>query len=82
MYAAMMRIAPHVWLAHAKTYFGGGTWYSLDLDYARIFRILLDAGFQGYVSIEMEGAEDAATAMPKSVAMLRDAWALAVTSKT
>jgi L-ribulose-5-phosphate 3-epimerase len=78
MYAAMMRVAPHVWLAHAKTYFGGGTWYSLDLDYARIFRILLDAGFQGYVSIEMEGAEDAATAMPKSVELLRNAWAHAV----
>jgi sugar phosphate isomerase/epimerase len=78
MYAAMLRIAPHVWLAHAKTYFGGGTWYSLDLDYARIFRILLDAGFQGYVSIEMEGAEDAATAMPKSVDVLRTAWAQAV----
>jgi sugar phosphate isomerase/epimerase len=81
MYAAMMRIAPHVWLAHAKTYFGGGTWYSLDLDYARIFRILLDAGFRGYVSIEMEGAEDAAIAMPKSVETLRTAWAQAITSR-
>ena len=58
MYAAMARIAPHVCLAHAKTYPGGGSWYSLDLDYARIFRILLDAGWRGYCSIEMEGAED------------------------
>jgi len=74
MYAAMARIAPHVWLAHAKTYFGGGSWYTLDLDYARIFRTLLDAGFMGYVSIEMEGQEAAATAMPKSVAMLQSAW--------
>ena len=57
MYAAMARIAPHVCLAHAKTYPGGGSWYSLDLDYARIFRILLDAGWRGYCSIEMEGAE-------------------------
>lgn len=74
MYRAMARIAPYVYLAHAKTYPGGGTWYTLDLDYARIFRILLDAGWRGYCSIEMEGAEDAATAMPKSVAMLRQAW--------
>lgn len=74
MYAAMARIAPHVWLAHAKTYYGGGSWYTLDLDYARIFRTLLDAGFTGYVSIEMEGQEAAATAMPKSVAMLQSAW--------
>lgn len=77
MYAAMQRIAPHVWLAHAKTYFGGGTWYTLDLDYARIFHLLRSAGFSGYVSIEMEGAEDAATAMPKSLAMLQAAWAAA-----
>jgi sugar phosphate isomerase/epimerase len=78
MYAAMARIAPHVWLAHAKTYPGGGTWYTLDLDYARVFKLLLDNGFQGYVSIEMEGAEAAETAMPKSVATLREAWAQAV----
>jgi sugar phosphate isomerase/epimerase len=82
MYAAMQRIAPHVWLAHAKTYFGGGTWYTLDLDYARIFSILLAAGFSGYVSIEMEGAEDAATAMPKSVAQLQEAWTLAVAQRS
>jgi sugar phosphate isomerase/epimerase len=75
MYEAIEKVAPHVWLAHAKTYFGGGTWYSLDLDYARIFRILRLAGWQGYCSIEMEGAEDAATAMPKSVDLLQRAWA-------
>lgn len=78
MYAAMEAIAPYVWLAHAKTYPGGGSWYSLDLDYARIFRTLLDAGFKGYTSIEMEGQEPAETAMPKSVEMLRDAWRSAV----
>ena len=74
MYAAMETIAPYVWLAHAKTYPGGGSWYTLDLDYARIFRTLLDAGWRGYCSIEMEGAEHASTAMPKSVAMLEAAW--------
>jgi len=74
MYEAMERVAPYVWLAHAKTYFGGGSWYSLDLDYARVFRILRTAGFRGYCSIEMEGAEDAATAMPKSIDLLRESW--------
>lgn len=78
MYAAMERLAPYVWLAHAKTYPGGGSWYTLDLDYARVFRTLLDAGFQGFVSIEMEGQEAAETAMPKSVNMLQQAWAEAV----
>jgi sugar phosphate isomerase/epimerase len=80
MYAAMQRIAPHVWLAHAKSYPGGGAWYTLDLDYARIFRILLGAGFGGYVSIEMEGAEAAETAVPKSIAMIETAWAQAVSA--
>jgi L-ribulose-5-phosphate 3-epimerase len=74
MYTAMETIAPHVWLAHAKTYFGGGSWYTLDLDYARIFRILREAGWSGYCSIEMEGAEDASTAVPKSIEMLEQAW--------
>jgi len=77
MYAAMAQIAPHVQLAHMKTYPGGGSWYSLDLDYARIFRLLLDAGFTGFVSIEMEGREPAATAMPRSVEQARQAWKLA-----
>jgi sugar phosphate isomerase/epimerase len=78
MYAAMETLAPHVWLAHAKTYPGGGSWYTLDLDYARIFRTLLDAGFQGYVSLEMEGQEAPETAVPKSVDLIRDAWNRAV----
>ena len=80
MYAAMAEIAPHVWLAHAKTYPGGGTWYTLDIDYARVFRLLLDAGFCGYCSIEMEGAEAAATAMPKSITALQAAWAAATSA--
>lgn len=79
MYAAMAQIAPYVWLAHAKTYDGGGSWYSLDLDYARIFRILLDAGWSGYCSIEMEGQEAAETAMSKSIERLEAAWVQAVT---
>lgn len=78
MYAAMARVAPHVWLTHAKTYPGGGTWYTLDIDYARVFKLLLDNGFQGYVSVEMEGADPAETAMPQSVELLRGAWAEAV----
>lgn len=80
MYVAMQRVAPHVQLAHMKTYPGGGTWYSLDLDYARVFRLLLDAGFTGYVSIEMEGADPAETAMPYSLDLARKAWQTALNS--
>jgi hypothetical protein len=31
-------------------------------------------GFRGYVSLEYEGKEEAATAIPKSLAMLRRAF--------
>jgi sugar phosphate isomerase/epimerase len=59
----------------AKTYYGGGTWYTLDLDYPRIGRIMKKAGFTGYVSLEFEGHEEPRIAIPKSLAMLRKAFA-------
>ena len=48
-------------LVQAKTYFGGGRWYALDLDYARIAAILGEHGYQGWISLEFEGNEDAET---------------------
>ncbi len=74
MYGAMERIAPWVDLAHAKTYPGGGSVFTIDIDYTRVFKMLQAAGFKGYVTIEMEGKEHASTAVPKSVAMLQEAW--------
>jgi sugar phosphate isomerase/epimerase len=59
----------------AKTYYGGGLWYTLDLDYPRIGRIMKEHNFRGYVSLEFEGNEDWQTAIPKSLARLRDAFA-------
>jgi sugar phosphate isomerase/epimerase len=59
-------------LVQAKTYFGGGRWYALDLDYARIASILRDAGYQGWISLEFEGNDDAELAVPRSLALLRE----------
>jgi sugar phosphate isomerase/epimerase len=70
-YDGMERLAPHAVLVHAKTYFGGGEWYSLNLDYARILATLRQVNYRGYVSLEFEGKEDAMTAVPKSVSLLR-----------
>jgi L-ribulose-5-phosphate 3-epimerase len=75
-YAGLEMLAPHAVIVQAKTYYGGGVWYSLDLDYPRIAGILRKAGFKGYVSLEMEGKETAATAVPKSLAVLRSAFAV------
>jgi sugar phosphate isomerase/epimerase len=58
----------------AKTYYGGGEWYTLDLDYNRIAATLRKANFRGWVSLEMEGKEDPATAVPKSYEVLRAAF--------
>jgi L-ribulose-5-phosphate 3-epimerase len=74
-YEGIERLAPYATIVQAKTYYGGGVWYTLDLDYKRIARILEKAGFKGWVSLEMEGKEPAATAVPKSLEVLRAAFA-------
>jgi L-ribulose-5-phosphate 3-epimerase len=73
-YAGIELLAPHAVIVQAKTYYGGGEWYTLDLDYPRIAGILRKANFSGYVSLEMEGKEPPATAVPKSLAVLRKAF--------
>jgi L-ribulose-5-phosphate 3-epimerase len=73
-YKKLALIAPKTVYVQAKTYHGGGEWYTLDLDYKRIARILADAGYTGYVALEMEGKENPDIAVPKSIAMLRKAF--------
>ena len=73
-YDKLRLIAPKTVFVQAKTYPGGGEWYTLDLDYPRIARILADAGYSGFVSLEMEGKENPDTAVPKSIRLLRKAF--------
>ncbi len=61
-------------LVQCKTYYGGGLWYQLDLDYPRIAKLLRRFDYRGYVSLEFEGREDPLVGIPKSLAMLRDAF--------
>lgn len=70
-YDRLAMLAPKTCYVQAKTYFGGGTWYTLDLDYARIADILRQAGYRGYVALEFEGKEGWQTALPKSLDLLR-----------
>jgi sugar phosphate isomerase/epimerase len=72
-YSKLEKIAPQAVFVQAKTYYGGGEWYTLDLDYDRIISILNNVNYHGYLSLEYEGKEDAAIAVPKSIAMLRKA---------
>lgn len=76
-YPELEKMAPQAIFVQAKTYFGGGEWYTLELDYHRIASILQSVGYRGYISLEFEGKEDPATGVPKSLAVLRDAFGLA-----
>ena len=67
-------LAPYTILIQAKTYYGGGTWYTLDLDYPRIAGIMQRYNYTGYVSLEFEGKESEKTAIPKSLRLLRKAF--------
>ena len=72
-YSKLEMIAPYTCFVQAKTYYGGGEWYSLDLDYKRIIDILNKVNYKGYISLEFEGKENADTGVKKSVEMLRAA---------
>jgi L-ribulose-5-phosphate 3-epimerase len=74
IYEQMDQIAGKAVLVQAKTYFGGGTWYTLDLDYAKIAALLRKHKYSGYISLEYEGREDHRTAIAKSLALLREAF--------
>lgn len=73
-YEKLKAIAPKTVLVQAKTYHGGGLWYTLELDYNRIAKILSEVNYSGYVSLEMEGKEPADSAVPKSIEILRKAF--------
>ena len=73
-YQQLETLANRTILMQAKTYYGGGKWYSLDLDYQRIGRIMRQADYRGYISLEFEGQADPEEAVPKSLALLRDSF--------
>ena len=74
-YEQFEALAPLAVLVQAKTYYGGGTWYTLDIDYDKVAAILKKHHYRGYLSLEFEGKEEFSTAVPKSLEMLRKAFA-------
>lgn len=73
-YPKLEKLAAKTVLLQAKTYYGGGEWYTLELDYQRIAEILQKANYRGWVSLEFEGKEDYKEAIPKSLELLRNAF--------
>ena len=68
-------LAKHTVLLQAKTYYGGGRWYTLNLDYNRIAQIMRKANYRGWISLEFEGKEDPLSGCDKSIKLLRKAFA-------
>lgn len=75
-YTKLQKLADKTVLLQAKTYYGGGEWYTLELDYQKIAKILRDANYRGWISLEFEGKENYKTAIPKSLELLRNAFKL------
>jgi sugar phosphate isomerase/epimerase len=73
-YPKLEQIAPQTVFVQAKTYFGGGEWYTLDLDYQRIAQILAAADYRGYVALEFEGKADPDDGVARSIELLRRAF--------
>src|SRR5690625_4405874 len=70
----MEMLAPHTVFVQAKTYYGGGRYYTIDIDYNRIAEILRNAEYRGYVSIEFEGYEESEVAVAETISLLRNAF--------
>jgi sugar phosphate isomerase/epimerase len=75
-YQKLQKLLPKTVLVQAKTYYGGGEWYTLDLDYAKIGQMIRDAKYRGWISLEFEGKEPQKTAIPKSLELLRKSFTL------
>ena len=73
-YDRLEQIAAQTVFVQAKTYYGGGEWYTLDLDYPRIAGILKNVKYKGYVSLEFEGKAPADEGVQQSIEMLRSAF--------
>lgn len=76
-YEQYAQLAPQAVFVQAKTYHGGGKWYTLEIDYDRVAKLLREANYSGYISLEMEGQADPTLAVPQSLADLKTAFAKA-----
>ena len=74
-YKRLEMLAKRTVLLQAKTYYGGGRWYTLELDYDRIAEIMRKANYRGWISLEFEGKEDPVSGCDKSIKLLRKAFA-------
>ncbi len=70
-YDRLEMLAPQTAYVQAKTYYGGGLWYALDLDYDRIAAMLRRHDYRGYISLEFEGKEEPTAGVRRSYELFR-----------
>ncbi|MDQ6630926.1 MAG: sugar phosphate isomerase/epimerase [Verrucomicrobiota bacterium] len=75
VYGDLVKLAPYAINVHFKTQIHPKGKEPQPMDIARIFKILRDVNYQGYVAVEYEAKEDPFTAIPVFVKKLRETMA-------
>ena len=70
-YDKIKSVLPECVFVSCKTYQGGGAWYTLDLDYDRIFKLFYDINYRGYITLEFEGKADRMKSSVESLTMFK-----------
>ena len=70
-YGLIEQMAPACFVLHAKTHNFTDDGEERDIDYARCFGILKDAGFAGICTVEYEGKEDQVDGTAKTIDLIR-----------
>lgn len=73
-YAEIAKLAPYAFHTHAKTHGFKDDGEERDIDYARVVKIMKDAGYKGAVSIEWEGGSDPVEGVAKSRDLVLRHW--------
>jgi sugar phosphate isomerase/epimerase len=72
-YAEIAATAPYAITTHIKAEVSAAGQKPQPADYKRIAKILREAGYRGYLSLEFEAKEDPFTAVPSHIAAIKEA---------
>lgn len=72
-YPHLEQLALEAVFVQAKTYYGGGIYYRLEMHHTRVAKVYQNANYRSYISVELERIKDPMTSVPKSLAILRSA---------
>jgi len=75
IYGDTAKVAPYSLNVHMKVVVSGPDKQKRPTDYKRLAKILTDAGYRGYISLEYEENEDPQEACPRHFKQMREAFA-------